>query len=225
MRLIFTVFLSLTAALGQAAQEAPRSEQNPPVKVNVLNVCTPSAGEQQELRTALGRLPKTPSFAADYEVSRGVSTLAEGKSAKYIRVRRDVAGGSPLATIQYSLSSDPENTIETLVFSGRDAKDLLALSIEDKLSTAVSRPATVVQSNTPASHLSLERAGKTTVALARCEAVDQAQYEPIFAQASSILANYRHVLRLRSLLASDIVWLNSGQLRPNIEHGAHAAKK
>jgi len=113
-------------------------------------------------------------------------------------------------TVQYSLSADPENTVETVVFRGRDAKDLLALSIEDKLSTAVSKPATVIESDTPASRVRLERAGKTTVALARCEGVDQSRYEPIFAQASSVFVDYRRILKLRAMLANDIAWLASG---------------
>jgi len=178
--------------------------------VNILNVCTPGEEEQQEMRSALARLPKAPAFITDYEISRGVSTLEEGTTAKYVRLRRELKSDSPLQTIQYSLSSDADNTIETLVFRGRDVKDLLALSIEDKLSTSVSKPSTVIQSDTPASRLRVERAGKTTVALARCEKVDQSRYESLFAQASATLAEYRRILKLRTMLASDIAWLGSG---------------
>ena len=183
------------------------------MKVNVLNVCTPSADEQQELKEALAKVPKSPSFDSDFEVSRGVSTIETARTAKYVRLRRELKSDSSLVTVQYSLSADPENTIETVVFRGREAKDLLALSIEDKLSTGVSRPATVIESDTPAARVRLERAGKTTVALARCEGVDQSRYEPIFAQASSVFADYRRVLKLRSMLASDIAWLGSGSSR------------
>lgn len=160
-----------------------------------------------------------PSFDADYEVSRGVSTVEEG-SAKYVRLRRDVNGESPLATVQYSMSVDPESTIETLVFRGRDVKDLLALSIEDKLSTSVSKPSAVIQADTPASRIRLERAGKTTVALARCENVDQSRYDPIFSQASSVLAHYRRVLKLRSMLASEVGWLGSLEARKSRKSAA-----
>ena len=188
------------------------------MKVNILNVCTPGAEEQQEMRSALARLPKAPAFITDYEVSRGVSTLEEGTTAKYVRLRRELKSDSPLQTIQYSLSSDAENTIETLVFRGRDVKDLLALSIEDKLSTSVSKPSAVIRSDTPASRMRVERAGKTTVALARCENVDQSQYESLFAQASATLAEYRRILKLRTMLANDIAWLGSSSAssaRPN----------
>ena len=187
-----------------------KNEQNPPVKVNVLNVCTPSQEEQQELKVALTKLPKAPSFDADYEISRGVATVEEGKRSKYVRLRREAKGDSPLATVQYSLSVDPESTIETLVFRGRDVKDLLALSIEDRLSSSVSKPSTVLGADTPASRVRVERAGKSTVALARCQGIDQSKYDGIFSQASSILADYRHLLRLKTMLASDVAWLSAG---------------
>ena len=185
------------------------------MKVNVLNVCTPDAEAQQQLKAALARLPKTPGFTGDYEISRGVSTVEDGKSSKYVRLRRDLNPDSSLATIQYSLSADPASTVETLVFRGRDVKDLLALSIEDKLSTEASKPSAVIQSDTPATRVRVERAGKTTLGLARCEDVDQARYEPIFAQASAVLAEYRRILKLRTMLASDMAWLS-----PKSEHEA-----
>lgn len=211
VRLVFLVLFASSVALAQGSPESLRkSDQNPPVKVNILNVCAPNAGDQQELKGALARLPKSGVFGIDYEISRGVSTVEEGKSAKYIRFRRDFKNDSPLTTVQYSLSSDPENTIETLVFQGRELKDLLSLSIEDKLSTSVSKPSAVIQTDTPASRIRVERSGKTTLALARCEGMDQSQYEPIFAQASATLAEYRRLLRLRTMLAGDISWLSSG---------------
>src|SRR5450759_1701420 len=49
--------------------------QQPPVKVNVLNVCAPSADEQKELSSALAKVPGKPAFSKDYEVARGHSTL------------------------------------------------------------------------------------------------------------------------------------------------------
>jgi hypothetical protein len=204
--LLLTFFYSCFAS-GQNPPSETKQEQNPPVKVNVLNVCTPSTDEQQELKASLARVPKSPAFDADYEISRGVSMVEEGTRSKYVRLRREVKGESPLATVQYSLSVDPENTIETLVFRGRDVKDLLALSIEDKLSTSVSKPSAVLNTDTPASRVRVERAGKSTVALARCEGVDQSKYDEIFSQASSILSDYRRVLRLKSMLASDVAWL------------------
>jgi len=224
VRVVLAITLASVVSFAQGSQEnARKSDQNPPVKVNILNVCTPNAEDQQELKTALARLPKTPSFATDFEASHGVSTVEEGKSAKYVRLRRDFKNDSPLDTVQYSLSSDPENTIETLVFRGREVREMLALSIEDKLSTSASKPSVVIQSDTPASRVRVERSGKTTLSLARCEGVDQSQYEPIFAQASATLAEYRRLLRLRTLLASDISWLGSGTVGSQYE--GHDVKK
>ena len=225
VRVLLLTFLFFSSALGESPQEsAKKPDQGPPVKVNILNVCTPGTEEQQEMKSALARLPKAPAFVTDYEIARGVSTVEEGKTAKYVRLRREFRSDLPLQTIQYSLSSDAENTIETLVFRGRDVKDLLALSIEDKLSTSVSKPSTVIQTDTPASRLRVERAGKTTVALARCEGVDQSTYEPIFAQASAVLAGYHRVLKLKSMLAGDIAWLNSGSTAGMTTHSGPSAE-
>lgn len=208
VRALLLALLTPTLLLAQSTTASgTHSDQEPPVKVNILNVCTPDADAQKEINAALSRLPKTPTFAADYEISRGVSSDDQGKSAKYVRLRRDLKSDSPLVTIQYSLSADASSTIETLVFRGRDVKDLLALSIEDKLSTSVSKPSTVIQSDTPASRVRVERAGKSTLGLARCQDVDQAKYDAIFSQASAVLAHYRRILRLRTMLASDIAWL------------------
>src|SRR6202011_3740825 len=62
----------MTAAL---AMVVPVSAQQPPVKVNVINVGAPSADEQKELSSALAKVPSEPAFSQDYEVSRGHSTL------------------------------------------------------------------------------------------------------------------------------------------------------
>ncbi|HKR32749.1 MAG TPA: hypothetical protein VJT08_19875, partial [Terriglobales bacterium] len=76
--------------------------------------------------------------------------------------------------------------------------------------SSVSKPSAVLGADTPASRVRVERAGKSTVALARCEGVDQSKYDAIFSQASSILTDYRRVLRLKSMLASDVAWLSGG---------------
>jgi len=225
VRVLHFILLCSSAVSAQSSQDKPaKQEQGPPLKVNILNVCTPGTEEQQEMKSALARLPKAPAFVSDYEISRGVSTVEEGKTAKYVRLRREFKNDSPLQTIQYSLSSDAENTIETLVFRGRNVKDLLALSIEDKLSTSVSKPSTVIQTDTPASRLRVERAGKTTLGLARCEGVDQSLYEPIFAQASATLADYRRFLRLRTMLAGDIAWFNSSSTSGPSTHTDRSAR-
>ena len=71
VRFRFSIPLIIAAAAGSLYA------QQPPVKVNVLNVCTPSAEEQKEISTALARVPKQPLFSDDFEVARGRSSLAE----------------------------------------------------------------------------------------------------------------------------------------------------
>ena len=73
--LIFAGGLFAVPVLAQQSAESPSPQ--PQVKVNVLNVCTPSAEEQKEISAALARIPKQPSFGPDFEVSHGVSTLTE----------------------------------------------------------------------------------------------------------------------------------------------------
>lgn len=220
MRLLFLILLFFPAFL--AGQTAEPSQQNPPVHVNVLNVCTPAEEGQQQLKAALERLPKSPVFAPDFEISRGESTLENAAKAKYVRLRREFQPDSQLLTVQYSLSADPKDTQETLVFKGRDVKYLLQLSIEDKLSTEASKPERVVQSDTPATRVSVQRFGKTTLTLARCQGADQSAYESIFAQASALLADYRHVLKLRTALASDLAWM-TGPPRSSRTQSAHGS--
>jgi len=74
-------------------------------------------------------------------------------------------------------------------------KELIQVALEDSAS-AVSSPETMLIANTPASRIRLERFGKSSVALARCSASggpapDQSAYEPLFRNASEVLANYR----------------------------------
>jgi hypothetical protein len=65
-------------AIAVAACTCGAQEPSPPkpqVKVNVLNVCSPSPAEKQEISAALARIPKRPSFSPDFEVDRGRSVL------------------------------------------------------------------------------------------------------------------------------------------------------
>jgi hypothetical protein len=201
----------------------------PQVKVNVLNVCSPSPAEQQEISAALARIPTRPSFSPDFEVDRGRSVLdpntnpitgmanATGKPAnsseqalaEFVRIRRDFPNGETFSTAQYSFSRDKEQMIETLVFRLREAKDLLEISIESSASSVTSAAA-MLTAATPAGRIKLERFGKSSVVLARCSgsnggpAPDQSAYEPLFASASSILSNYRGVLDARKLIPAEL---------------------
>jgi hypothetical protein len=196
----------------------------PPVKVNVLNVCTPSSEEQKEMAAALAQIPRNTKFSSDFEVDRGRSTLSgnvdflrtgaaqvasDNSTADWVRIRRDFPASSMFSTVQYSFSVDPKNMIETLVFHVREPKDLSQISIEDTAS-AVTSPAAMLGTNTPANRIKLERFGKSSVALARCgasetgPAPDQSIYEPLFQSATTILQNYRASLQAQKTVPDEL---------------------
>jgi hypothetical protein len=217
----------------QAQQPAAPSPQ-PQVKVNVLNVCTPSADEQKEIAAALARAPKQPLFSADFEVSRGRSTLSdmasflkpgqsapstdESSTASYVRIRREFSVQALFSSVQYSFSNDGHTMVETLVLHVRDPKDLMSLSLEDSASSVTTVEA-MLTSNTPVNRVRLERFGKSSVALARCSAADggpapdQSVYEPLFRGASEVLANYRRLLSASIIVPEELAKI-SGQSRP-----------
>lgn len=204
--------------------------QEPQVKVNVLNVCTPSADEQKEIAAALAKIPRQPQFAPDFEVSRGRSTLsdtpdflkmgaaaqvsADNSTASYVRVRREFPAKQMFSTVQYSFSQDPKNLVETLVLRLRDPKDLMQVSIEDSAS-AVAGAAAMLGTNTPVSRVKLERFGKSSIVLARCQGQegapppDQSAYEPLFRSATSIMSDYRGLLGARRMVPDELARVNA----------------
>src|ERR1700704_5535530 len=210
----------MTAAM---AMVVPASAQQPPVKVNVINVCAPAADEQKELSSALAKVPGKPSFSKDYEVSRGHSTLDSStaipgmqplppgavSAGAWVRGRREFSDATLFSNVQYSFSVDAKNMVETLVLRVRDPKDLMQISIEDSASAVVSA-SSMLATSTPVSRVKLERFGKASVALARCSgeegspATDQSAYEPIFHAASSIMERYRDVLGARKMIPQEL---------------------
>ncbi len=200
------------------------------MKVNVLNVCSPSAEDRKELSAALAKVPAKPTFGKDYEVARGHSTLDPNApipgmqqplpadaaaAADWVRVRREFPASVSFSTVQYSFSVDANNMVETLVLRVRDPKDLMQVSIEDNAS-AVTSPGAMLSSDTPVSHIRLERFGKPSVALARCPGEpgkpgpDQSAYEPIFKDASAILNRYRNALGVRKMVPQELTRLGIG---------------
>ena len=222
--LILTIAVLMVAVA--AAQQPPVNAQEPKVKVNVLNVCAPSADEQKELSSALAKVPGKPVFATDYEVSRGRSTLDPNtpipgmqplppgtvSSADWGRIRREFPEAAVFSNVQYSFSVDSKNMTETLVLRVREQKDLIQVSIEDTAS-AVASAAAMLASTTPVSRVRLERFGKPSVALARCSGEDgtpvkdQRAYEPIFHAASSIMERYRDALGARKMVPAELARL------------------
>lgn len=239
VRRSFLTLFAILGAISAASAQEPNAEK-PQVKVHVLNVCTPSPQEKQEISSALERIPTRPSFSPDFEVDRGRSVLdatanpltggaaapqnsnesppSQPASAQFVRIRHDFPNGSTFSNVQYSFSRDSEQMVETLVFRLREPKDLLEISIESSASS-VTTPAAMLSTETPASRIKLERFGKSSVVLARCSAatsgrnVDQSAYEPLFSSASSILSNYRELLDSRRLVPEELARLSAAHHR------------
>ena len=237
-------FLAIALQVGAQEQPANPPSTQPQVKVNMLNVCTPSAEEQKEIAAALARIPKQPLFGNDFEVSRGRSTLEDMPSflqpgqgghvageppvASYVRIRREFSVQALFASVQYSFSNDGQTMIETLVLHVRDPKDLIQVSLEDSASSVASAEA-MLTVNTPASRVRLERFGKPSVALARCTASqdspapDQSAYEPLFRSASDVLANYRRRLGVGVIVPEELAKI-SGTSKPKTAPNGKSAK-
>ncbi len=237
--------LAVLIGLGLGPLASAQKPSPPQVKVNVLNVCSPSPEEQQEIASALARVPKQPLFSTDFEIDRGRSSLEErpgflqpGESAqfssdtataKWVRIRREFSVQALFSTVQYSFSTDPKNMVETLVFRVRDPKYLMQVAIEDSAS-AVTTPASMLATNTPASRIKLERFGKSSVVLARCPASesgpppDQSAYQPLFQSASAIVANYRHLLDARHTVPDELARIGAAGT-PKAKPPAKTVKK
>jgi hypothetical protein len=232
--LTFTAtLLSALLIAGKVFGQESKPAQKPQVKVNMLNVCSPSPEEQQEISAALARIPRHPSFSPDFEVDRGRSILdqnanllaiattdlptsSDAVSADFVRIRHDFTGTSPYSGVQYSFSRDTQQMVETLVFRMRDAKDVLQVSIDDTASTVTTATA-MLTAATPANRIRLERFGKSSVVLARCAgqnggpSPNQSAYEPLFSSASSILSEYRVVLDASRLVPEELARIAGAQ--------------
>ncbi len=210
------------------SQEAPPStlkKDGMQVQVNVINVCAPSDEEQKGIAAALQRLPRKSQFAPDFEVARGRSTFPDAPVSTWARIRREFLADSPFTSVQYSMSMDEKALIETLVFRLRDAKDLLSVTLEDRMS-AVTTPAAALATDTPASRVKIERFGKNSLGLARCEQADQVAYQPLFDSASKVLAQYRSLLGTRDVIPAELSRAAAGSKHaPRSSVAAHKPKQ
>lgn len=237
-----TLVLSCGVALGQAQAPAQETTQTPPaqsgqpqVKVNYLNVCSPSQAEEKEIQSALNRIPKEPKFARDFEISRGRSTLSEQANvlqampapseeagtpvSDWVRIRHEFGALSAFANAQYSFTTDEKGAIENLVFRLREVKDLVQISLSDTV-TSTKSPKEILGVDTPVDRIRLERFGKSSVVLARCPAGDQSNYNYLFDSATAILSTYRTAMSVRSTVPTDMARLSGAQAKP-----ASAGKK
>ncbi len=206
----FTALMTSVAALSlitAAQQPVPPSKQNPPVRLTVLNVCTPTDDEQKEIAAALASIPRQPRFSADFEVARGHSTV-EGVGSDWVRIRRDFPGG-PFSVGQFLFSGEGAATRETVVLVSREAKGVTQIALEEKTTSPVT-PSMLLESNTPADRISLERFGKPHLVLARCAGADQTKYEPLFKAATDIMAAYRSATGARQIVPAEIARLSLG---------------
>lgn len=211
LRSTLLVLLSLAAPAQQTPPPAAPPGQ-PPVRVNVINVCTPSPEEQKDVAAALGRISATPRFAADFEVARGRTSTPGSPASNWVRVRREFPGDAVFATVQYSFVMDEQGMLETLVFRAREPTDLVQIALEDKVTAGT--PAAVLASDTPASRVRVERLGKPSRGIARCPEADQSAYEPLFAQASQVLARYRRAMAIERLVKAELARLETTHAVP-----------
>lgn len=206
IRVLIAIVVVASAAFARA-QQSSAQKQEPPVKVSVLNVCTPSDEEQKEFAAAFAQIARQPRFAADFEVARGHSSL-EDTTSDWVRIRREFSGG-PFNAAQYLFSKEKAATRETLVFFSREAKGVTQIALEDKVTTPVDA-ASLLATNTPVTRISLERFAKSHLVLARCENVDQSKYESLFKMASDIMALYRAETGARAIVPAELGRLTLG---------------
>ena len=211
--------LALVAAAAAQEQSKPAEQQGPPVRLNIMNVCTPSPAEQQEITAALNHIPIRPRLAPDFEVARGHTTMDNANAARWVRVRHDFPNESPYSNVQYSFSDDDQRLAETLVLRRREVKDIVQVSIEDAV-TASNSAASLLSTNTPANRIKVERFGKPSLGLDRCPNADQSAYEPIFRKASQVMSAYRATLQVRSVVPPELA-----RLKPRAASGAAKPKK
>jgi hypothetical protein len=219
--LLMVMFATASAFAQAAAAPSPDKKEQPQVRVNYLNVCTPSDDEQKEIRTALSSIPATR-FTPDFEISRGRSTLDQAPTANWVRLRREYAPTVPFVAAQYAITVDAQAIIETLVFRSRETKDILQVQLEDTV-TGAQDAKSVLDNDTPVNRIKIERFGKPSVVLTRCSAIDQAKYEPLFQQASQVLANYRTAMGIKHLVPRELAML--GPVKPPAKAKPAAKKK
>ncbi|MFZ3211841.1 MAG: hypothetical protein WA188_10015 [Terriglobales bacterium] len=203
--------LILCTASAPAQQQPQQGDMK--VRVNYMNVCSPSNADKQQIVAALERIPTAPRFGPEFEIARGRSTAPEAPIASWVRVRREFPPDVPLINAQYSVSLDANDIIETIVFRWREPKEVMQVSIEDSVSNVAS-PATVVSTDTPASRIRIERFGKPSLGLSRCAPADQSAYETVFATASRVMSRYRAALGVRESVPPELARLGPGSSQP-----------
>ncbi len=222
-RTVLALFCGMLEAVA-LAQEAQPAEAVPQTKiqVNFLNSCRPAQAEQDKMGMALALVKAKPVFSADFEVSRGLTTLSESEARAagiaagsgatpsiWVRIRREFPEKAVLTNAQYSLSVDGGSTSELLALHLHESKtgetqDVLEILISDSVH---GRPAEVVKVETPPDRIRIERFGKASIVLARCGGIDQSAYEPLFQAAAGILQKYRTAMAVKTVVPAELAHL------------------
>jgi len=192
--------VSVVAQSSDARSTETKADDKPKTQIKVLNVCGLSDSDAQMMASALKTASLKPTFALDFEISRGLTAPKGAVPSRWARVRHDFAAGAPFITAQYSIAADEGGgVIETLVLAPREHKNFMQLSIEAEVSAG--NPEQVLAAATPATHIRLERNGANSLVLARCPAANQVALQPLFASATTVLDVYRRALKAGSLAA------------------------
>jgi hypothetical protein len=199
--------------------QAPPSPVEPKIQVNFLNSCRPPSADLEEMNRALARVKEKPKFSADFEISRGVTTMTEaeahaagvrteGGPSPWVRILHEFPEKAPLTDAQYSLSVEAGSASEALALHMRDNKEVLQILISDSVTGSATE---VVQADTPPDRIRIERFGKSSIVLARCPGIDQSAYEPVFQTAREILETYRNAMAVKTVAPAELAHLPGGR--------------
>jgi hypothetical protein len=61
--------------------------------------------------------------------------------------------------------------------------------------------------DTPPDRIRIERFGKASIVLARCNGADQSAYEPVFAAARGVFEKYRAAMAVRTVIPAEFAHL------------------
>lgn len=223
------ISLLAATALAQVAPSVPdgaESRTQTKIQVNFLNSCRPAKADAEEMGRALAQVKERPRFAADFEISRGVTMLTEAESealtearagatkggaakpSRWVRIRKEFPEKTLLTDAQYSLSVEGNSASETLALHLRDSKEVLQILISDSVTGSAAQ---VVKANTPPDRIRIERFGKGSIVLARCGTMDQSVYEPLFKAADGIFERYRAAMAVRAVVPAELARLPRGK--------------
>jgi len=68
-------------------------------------------------------------------------------------------------------------------------------------------PTQVAQADTPPDRIRIERFGKASIVLARCNGIDQSAYEPLFDAARGVLEKYRVAMAVKTVVPAEFAHL------------------